>query len=252
MKKNFLLLIVWALASAFTFATGTSAGDNLAVRVEPGDDARSVIVRLANLDMLTTQIGIHDADGHFWLSKFITDEFGYAGRIVLDGLPDGDYILFVRNRNVTRMEVFTMYPDEIVFFDDPAGHPADYAVAANEVFMAPGKGALIARFDAAEASLEVRLANLQQRKTQVTLISLGGDGHVNETIRGRYGYACALNMEGMREGTYFVYVDAYDATVVQMFSFEDENIKLEAVRRMEQPAYTPMPEEEFDEITVMN
>ena len=252
--RNFLLLfVVWALASAPALCSTDmfSEEPSPTVSIEQGKDFKSLDVRMINLNRNTTEVTIQAFTGKVWFRKYLTRDDGFAARLKLDGMPEGDYIVYVKQRDNLWMEAFTLYPDQVVLFDNPAQgntlEPQARFVSETTEF----KGRMIAKFDSNhEMNINVRLANLQSRPTMVKLMCMGGLIHHRQKVKGHDGYAIPYNMEGMLPSPYCIYINGYDATVIQCFDVTDEGIALMEVRRMEKPMHKPAIDE-YDDIITM-
>ena len=235
MKKHIIFIIIWALAGAFAFASG---GDVI-VKIEKGDRLKTVNVQLANLQNQRTEVAIQDVDGKLWFSNYVWNEIGYAAKLNLNGLPNGDYILFVANRKGLWTQAFSMTPEDLAFFEKPAKTNVK-AIASLVSYRVDERGKLITHFtEEGRMTLGVQLANLQGRPAEVSIVTVGYGSVYSKTVKGQIGYAHPINLEGITSGDYFLYVRSGDATVVQFFTIKNNELTLKGIQRLERPRYTP-------------
>ncbi|MEZ4959432.1 MAG: hypothetical protein R2830_06430 [Saprospiraceae bacterium] len=236
MKKRIIFLIGWALISAVTFAFG----GNVIVKIEKGIVEKTITVQLANLQNQRTQIAIQGVDGALLFSEYVKRETGYATRLNLNGMPNGDYVLFIANRSGTWAQAFSMTPEDIVLFETPAAKANANSVASLVSYDMGGKGKLITHFSTeGDLSLGVQLANLRGYSTELSIVTLGSGFVFGTTFSGQNGFARWFNLAGANDGTYFFYVKAVDATVLQFFTISDGKIGKGVIQRMEKPLETP-------------
>jgi hypothetical protein len=239
MKKYLVLLIAWAFASAFTFASGIDKGEKVLVKIEKGDLSKTVVVRLVNLERLTTEVTIQSTDGAVFFKEYIRREHGYATKFIMDGMPDGDYVLYIRNRYEMWAQTFSMNFRDITFFDTPTTKAYDGAVASLASFSdEKAKGKVNAYFRKTDdLKFKVLLTNLQQQPTEIKIVSLGIGAIYSSTVKNEYGYGEVMNMVDALSGDYIIYVHAADATVVQFFSISAENnLTLGESQRLDRPS----------------
>lgn len=227
MKKYIILLVAWALTYPVAFAGG---GENMIAKFEKGSVPGKVVLRLANLEKQSTQIAVQSVDGTIWFSKYIRRKSGFATKLDLRRLPDGDYVLFVRNRNGMSAKVFSMAANDIAFFENTSQKSKE--------------GQLITHFnDMGDLSMGVQLANLQNRPVSIQVVTMGYEQLFSNTISGNNGFAKSFNMSNASEGDYFVHVKAFDATVVQFFKVVGNQLMLGNRQRLGRPI-EEMPEVE--------
>ena len=230
MKKYIILLIAWALISPAMFASGNDKGEKMIVKIEKGDLAGTVVLRLANLEKKSTQIAVQCTDGTIWFSKNIRRKSAFATKMDLRRLPVGDYVFFVRNGSSMHTQAFAVNNDGIAFFNKPSENRDG--------------SALITQFtDMSDLSLGVKLANLQNRPATIQITMMGYDQVYDKTIRGENGFVKSFNMTGMSDGNYFVCVKSVDATVMQFFTIEESHLTLGDNQRLNRPKDIVVPEE---------
>jgi hypothetical protein len=249
MKKYFILLFTWAIACAFTFATDLQnatdlqKGEDIIVKFQKGDIEKTVVIRLANLEKLTTEVGILSTEGAFWYSEFIRKEHGYATKFNLKDMPDGEYVLFATNASGIWAQAFNMDNYDIVFFEKPASRAANQAVASLVGLNAKRNGSLITKFyenGEQELKIKMQLANLQNEPTIVDIISLDNGLVFSKTVKGEISLSETLNLKGANNGCYILYVHGVDASVVQFFSIKNgTELKLGELQRLDRPALVP-------------
>ncbi len=238
MRKYLVLLIAWALACAFTFASGNDKGENIGVKIQKGEEAKTIIIRLINLEKLATEVVVQDAEGGVWYSEWIRMEAGYATKLDLSTLPNGDYLAFIRNEAGIWVQVFTIAANGIAFFERPDVDNDNKGVAVLTSYGGGGEiGKLIAHFtDKGVLGMGVLLSNLQKQPTTLRMVTLGEGSFYSKTVNGENGFARTLDMNGVGSGDYFLYVHAADATVVQFFTISSENeLALGEIQRRDRP-----------------
>ncbi len=245
MKKYLILLATWAFACAITFASGNLRGEKVIVKIEKGDIEKTVVVRLANLEKMTTQVGILDVDGKSWFTDLLWREHGYATKFNMEGMPNGDYVLFIRNRQEIWAQTFNLDVFEIEFFQTPSNEMSDKAVASLAGYFGSDKGRLIACFKEKEGpKFSVQLANLLNEPTRLDIVSINHGTVYSKIIWNENGFHEIMNMVGAENGDYFLYVYAADATLVQFFKIvKSAELKLGALQRLERPVYLAVPDE---------
>lgn len=223
MKKYLILLVIGvAVACAFTFASGIYKGDKVIVKIEKGEIARTIEVRLANLEKMFTKVAIQDYNGTVWFDKPVNKENGYATRLNLADMPDGDYVLFVENKSGMWAQAFNMRESDVAFFEVTSANEASKNFATLTSTTEGEKGKLITHItNNGDLKLGVQLANLRQRPSKLRIINLGVGITFMKEIEAENGYHGQLDLKGTSDGNYFLYIKAYDATVVQFFTVEE-------------------------------
>ena len=241
--KKLIFLLVCALVSANTFASVHDAGENVIVKIEKGEMAKTIALRLANLEMLGTTIDVQDVGGIVWFTKYINRENGYSASIDLNGMPSGDYVLSIKNHKRMWAQAFAMDEEEIAFFKNPSVKPTPAVVASLVSFDLKEKGKLITHFtDQGNASLGAQLANLQGMPAELYIISMGRGFMFTEKIDGKHGFAHPFNLEGAVDGHYFLYVHAADASAIQFFTLKKGDLTLGDMQRLDRPLAQPAKE----------
>lgn len=208
---------------------------NLIVKIEKGDQAKTIFVQLANLQDLRTEVAIQNTDGELVYNEWIWNETGYAKKLKLDGMDEGDYLLFVRNRNGWATQAFALGEKDLAFFYTPATAAGDRPLAVRVSYDLKGReGRLIARFTAEEVgSINVQLANLKAEPVLVRLSVMGLGTMLDKKLKTEYGFAQRFDLKGMPKGTYFFYVETVDATVIQYFDWDEQVITLKGTQRID-------------------
>ncbi len=238
MKKYLILLVIGvAVACAFTFASGIYKGEKVIVKIEKGEIARTIEVRLANLEKMFTKVAIQDYNGTVWFDKPVNKENGYATKLSLEGMPDGDYVLFVENKGGMWAQAFNMRGNDLAFFEVTSANESskNFASLTSNTEVVSGK--LITHItNNGDLKLGVRLANLRQRPSMLRIVNLGVGIAFMKDIEAENGYYGELNLKGTSDGNYFLYINAYDATVVQFFTIkEGKHLALGEQQRLDRP-----------------
>ncbi len=242
MKKYLIFLLAWALASAFTFATGNDKGEDMIVKIEKGDVSKTVIVRLSNLEKLATEVVVQDAEGGVWYSEWVRREAGYATKMNLKSVPHGDYLLFVRNEAGLWAQAFTMSDNDIAFFEKKSIASDKKGVAVLASFSEGEKGRLIAKFaDMGGLNLGLRLANLQEQPATIRIVTLGEGSIYSKVVENENGFVRTLDLTGADNGGYCLYIHTVEATVMQFFTVTGENdVVLGELQRLESGQAVPV------------
>lgn len=84
--------------------------------------------------------------------------------------------------------------------------------------MPAGENRLIVRIEKSEgpASLDIRLANLEKKGALIQLQDERGNNWGSQYVCRKYGFAKKLNLKGMPDGFYTLWVQHEDATVFQV------------------------------------
>jgi hypothetical protein len=239
MKKQFFLLLLAAILVNAPAAFCFEKGENIIVKLGRGEKPRSVMLQLANLEKLHTLVSLQGADGQVWYTKHVEREIGYTTSLNMDGMPDGDYLLYVENRSTSKYNAFSMTGDDIAFFESkPTVQPSN-GVAVKVSFEAAEKGKLIA-FITDEGQqdgpprLGVRLANLQKKPTNINIVTIADGPIFSALVKNEIGYGKALNLTGIASGNYFLYVQSTDATFFQFFRLTKEGrLEFGEIQRLE-------------------
>lgn len=111
MKKQISLFVAMLLFSAATvFANQMpNVGNRLIVSIEKSADAAtSLDLRLANLEKQGTFVELRDLQGNTWFSQFVWRKHGYAKKLNLKGMPDGNYLLSVQHKEATIVQMLRL------------------------------------------------------------------------------------------------------------------------------------------------
>jgi hypothetical protein len=246
MKKFLVLLLVWAIVCPATFASGNDKGEDMIVKIEKGNVPKSIIVRLSNLEKLTTEVVVQDAEGGVWYSEWIRREAGYATKMDLKSVPEGDYLLYVKNDAGVWAQGFNMEANEIAFFHKKSATLDKKSAAVFASYETGEKGKLIAHFtDKGEIGLGILLANLQKQPVTIRIVNMGVGSIYCSYVNDENGYARTLYLADADSGNYFIYVKTHDATILQFFSISPEGeLTLGVAQRLEPYLETGLPHDE--------
>lgn len=255
MKKYVILLVAWALICPLSFAGSKDKGENMVVKIEKENTPGKLLVRLINLEKQNTQIAVQSVDGTTWFSKNIRRKAGFAVKLDLRNIPDGDYVVYVENANKMWTGVFSITTGDIVFFENPAmgDEHGQHITSSSQVCVLPsfngeqGYGRLITHFNynyPADLNLVVQLANLQRRPATIQITGVGYEQIYSNTITTENGFAKTFNLNGVTEGNYFVHIKSVDATVVQFFTVADKHLSCGDIHRLKRPEEIVAPEQE--------
>lgn len=223
MKKQVLLLPTMILMCFTLLNAANPTADHLIVRLEKGVAANTIQVQAANLQKIRTQVAIQDLTGKIWYSEYIVKEKGYAKNLKLDGMPEGQYVVFVKNNKGQVARAFRYAAGEVTFFANSTPKPGQSSI----VFGSGEAPKYIARIAAAGAqSLRVQLTNLDSRGALIRLCGLGGNLVLEQTITDHSGVAKSLDLTGLAAGIYFLQLQAGGATLVQHLELTSTQIQL--------------------------
>lgn len=227
---NFIL----AILMMFAFALDASPVNRMIVKIEKGDDAAFINLRVANLQKVTTKIALFDVTGKSWYHEYVSDEDGYAKKVITAGMPNNDYILYVGNENGHYMQAFSIASEKIAFFEKTIPENLNRPIAQLVSYHSSEEGKLIAHLTKEENhSVGVLLANLKWKPTEIKIVRNTGEVILKEKVEDNIGYATKFNMKGMPDGAYFLYVEASDAKVVMVFTVKENRVKFYDTQRLE-------------------
>ena len=111
-----------------TLFAAAPPGAQLIVRFEKGVAPNTIQVQVANLQKTRTRIAIQDLSGKVWYSEYVVKEDGYAKNLNLSGMPEGQYVVFVKNARTQCSKTFRYAAGEIVFFEPSLPQPGQSSV----------------------------------------------------------------------------------------------------------------------------
>lgn len=229
-----MLIAVWALMSAVTVVTAQKP----IVRFEKDDITKSVNVQLANLMKNSTELAIQSAEGPIWFNKYILREHGYNGTLNLYGMPDGDYVVFVRNREGMSAQTFAVDMAGVEFF---ATAPVEIPIAQLVSLEAPNK-LIYYLTDEGGMKIGVQLANLQQKPAKINIIAMMNGALYKKEVTQANGAAYTFNLEGWPAGDGFVYVRTHEMNLVQFFKLTENDLQLGTLQVLDHSRKTLLPE----------
>lgn len=235
MKNLMHLTSALLLTMATWFTAAATTTPPMIIRISQGEPAKSIDVQLANLQRQRTQIAIQDVNGKLWYSEFCEKEDGYAKRLNLDGMPEGQYVCFVKNRRGHSTRAFRLNANDLSFFETPGSSN----LGDNHRVYTGAARASIVRIGADETNvIHLQLANLQQQNALIRLNALGEGVAFEQKVQGQSGYAQKINLTGMIPGAYFLYLKAGNAAMIQHFNLDAEGIELGKLEQLDQPGQT--------------
>ena len=235
--KNLMHLTTALLLSMTTwFAAAATTTPQMIIRISQGKPAKSIDIQLANLQRQRTQIAIQDVNGKLWYSEFCEKEDGYAKRLNLDGIPEGQYVCFVKNRRGHSTQAFRLNANGLSFFETPGSSNAG---EAHRVYTGAARPSIV-RIGADETNaIHLQLANLQQQNVLIRLNALGEGVAFEQKVQGERGYAQKINLTGMVPGAYFLYLKAGNAALIQHLNLSAEGIQFGKLEQLDQSGQTP-------------
>lgn len=239
MKKYLIFLAAFVLATGFNAFAGSG---KMIVKIEKGENAKTINLRIANLQNLLTNIVLEDMNGAVWFDEYAWGETGYAKKLNLNGMPNGDYVLYVKNREDFHAQAFNVGAVGIAFFKEQMEAKRGNVYAHFATVDLDGKGSLIAHFNAVgDQTLAVRLANFQKRPATIELMGLSSGVQLSEYTIGENGYAKQWNMTGLGNGEYVTYVRTLDTTIALFFRLNENSVELLQLQRMERQINAETP-----------
>ena len=239
MKKYLIFLAAFVLATGFNAFAGSG---RMIVKIEKGESAKTINLHIANLQDLRTNIVLEDMNGAVWLDEYAWGETGYAKKLNLNGMPNGDYVLYVKNSEDFHAQAFTVGAADIAFFKEQMEAKRGNVYAHFATFDLGDKGTLITHFNGVgEQTLAIRLANFQKMPATIELMGLSSGVQLEENAIGENGYAKRWNMTGLSNGEYVTYVRTLDTTVALFFRLNENSVELLQLQRMERPVNAETP-----------
>lgn len=231
MKNQINVLVAAVLLITALFTAAATAENPMIVRIDKGEAARTLTVQLANLQQQYTALVVQDITGKYWYSESIWNEEGYAKLLNLNGMPNGYYLCYVKNRSGLYTQSFRLDETDLVLFE----HPESENSGAAFTFQTGSERPSIVRIKAGEGSqVRLQLANLQEQPTLVQLNTLGESIAYRQSIRGEQAFAQNINLGGMASGAYFLYVSVGQASLVQFIELSPSGVQLGALDLLEQ------------------
>lgn len=212
-------------------------GTRMLVRVERGTGMKTIDVYLANLLDKRTQVSLQDMDGKLWFSEYAWGEAGYAKRLNLSELPEGDYLFYVENKEERFLQMIALDDRRMDFFRSVAPVKERKGVALLTGSDDSRRGRLIGYItQPKDDAIGVQLANLEWKRAEVRILAVGESIAYEETVSGEPGYAKLINFAGMSPGNYCVYIETPGVSIVQFFNWSGERLELEEMQRFIDPA----------------
>ena len=211
----FVLLAALLFMGAYTIFSG-----KMIVKVKDTDHEKTLSLQLANLDKQFTNIYIVGVDDRVWYNDYIWNKNGYSANIDLSALESGDYMLCINN-SIERAAVALFVTNEQVVFVN-TNRPG-FTLTKEAYFRPTAYSRLLAHMyvDGARPALGVRLANLNEGETTVRLSGFGGQVLFDETFKGQVGYHKMIDLTGVQDGSYYLYLNTVEAKVFQMMEMND-------------------------------
>lgn len=244
MKK--LIFLFTTMALALVFSGFAQTGGKMIVKIERGETAKNIHLQLANLQHLRTGVAILDMEGKYWFNEYVWSEKGYAANLNLRGMPAGDYVFEIKNKDNRYLQAFSIGTNDLAFFKEmPAEKPAkSFAKLAS--LNPDDKGKLITHFtDEGNSTLGVQLANLQHNPALVRMVAFDAGTMLSKRVAGVQGYAEKWNLTGLASANYLLYVRSGDANVVLFFQLNGDKIELQNIQRLDFPANIEAPADEI-------
>ena len=219
---------------ATVFTLNANSINPVIVSIEKASDEKALEIRLANLEMKNTQIALLDTDGKSWYFHNVKKDVGYSAKLNLEGMPDNDYVVFIKNRKGQHFQAFSMEGEVINFFQLQHTGSIKNLTASLENYEMKDAPQMIAKVTPENnRSLNVRLANLQNASTTMRLFSDSGTKVQTENVDNEHAYAKNWNLENVADGNYFLYIDSKETTLLQSISVKGNKVEVGAVQRLD-------------------
>ena len=230
MKKHLKVLITMALTIAALIVATAATENPEIIRITKGEAAKTIDIRLANLQQQITSVVLQDMDGKCWYSESIWNEDGYSKRLDLNGMPNGHYLCYVKNRGVFFTQSFRLDAMDLVFYEPArAGNPG----TAFAVQTGSERPVVVRITNEATNTVRLQLANLQEQPTSVRLNILGEGIAYQQSVTGEQAFVKNINLSGMAAGAYFLYLNVGNASVIQFIECSPAGLRLGALQRLE-------------------
>ena len=244
MKK--LIFLFTALALALVFSAFAQTGGKMMVKIEKGETAKNIHLRVANLQYMRTRVAILDMEGKYWYTDYVWRENAHAVNLNIQGMPEGDYVLEVKNRDNRYLQTFSAGMNDLAFFKEIPAKAAKKSYATLASFNPDDKSKLITYFtDKGSQLLGVQLANLQNQPALIRLVAFDAGIMLSKQVSGVQGYTEKWNLKGMANADYCLYVRSGDANVVLFFKLNGDVIELQNIQRLDFPAIIEAPVDEI-------
>ncbi len=233
-QSNVAIAIILTIITTFSLnAAPYTEGGKMIVRVAQQD--REVIdVQLANLQKQRTKVSISDVHGKIWFSEYAWGVHANPKRLDLHGMPAGEYVLLIKNKQQQYVQVFTKTEKGLFFFEKEEPQKGEEATAILTSGSPAAGNVLISRFTADGAhGVDIQLANLLGSKTIVQLKNTDGNTLYEEAIEGQDGYAKKINLEGVVNGHYYFLIRTGKLIRVQFLSIGPRGVELEERQELE-------------------
>lgn len=231
MKKQMILLVSLV---AMVFTLNATSINPVIVSIKKSDDAKALEIRLANLEMKNTQISILDAEGKSWYFHNVSKDVGYSTKLNLEGMPDNDYVVFVKNKKGQHFQAFSMEGEGITFFQFQNAGTIKNLTASLESYEMKDAPRLITKVTPeTNRSLNVRVANLKKAPTTLRLFSDSGTKIQTVKVANEHAYAKNWDLQNVADGNYFLYIESENSKVVQSIKVKGNNVEIGEVQRLD-------------------
>ena len=236
MQRNVVIALMLTIITSFTLqAAAYEEAVKMIVRIEQ-KDGKAIHVQLANLQKKRTKVSISDVNGREWFSEYAWGVYAYAKNLNLNGMPAGEYVLLIKNKEERHIQAFTKTKSNLFFFEQagPQKGEGPTAIFTSGSSFPPADNVLISRFTADGAhGVDIQLANLLASKTVWQLKTMSGNTIYEEVIEGQNGYAKKVNLAGMTKGHYYILVRTGKLVRVQFLEVNSQSVKLKERQQLE-------------------
>ena len=227
-----MILLITLIATVFTL--NANSINPVIVSVEKAEGEKALEIRLANLEMKHTQIALLDTDGKSWYFHNVSKDVGYSAKLNLEGMPDNDYVVFIKNKKGQHFQAFSMEGEAINFFQLQNAGNIKNLTASLENYEMKEATQMITKVTAENnRSLNVRVANLKQNATTMRLFSDSGTKIQTYNVENEHAYAKNWSLENVADGNYFLYIDSKETSLIQSISVKGNKVEVGAVQRLD-------------------
>ena len=216
-----------------TFSLSADSINPLIVKIEKVEEEKILEIRLANLQNQNTQISILDVEGKSWYFHNVSNEVGYANRYNLDGMPDNDYVVFIKNKNGKHFQAFSMEGIAVRFYDIQNAWPVKNLTASLGNHEMKDTPQLFVKVNADEnCTVGVRVGNLKKAPASIRLFSDSGTRITTIKVNNEPAYAKNWDLQKLADGHYFLYIQSDNIGFVQSLVINNNNVELGLAQRL--------------------
>ncbi|MEM7102051.1 MAG: hypothetical protein AAF502_02895 [Bacteroidota bacterium] len=233
-QRNFFIVLAIIMISGFSaYAVNTPDSGKLIVKVEQ-TDIHALQLQLANLLDLRTEVRISDTSGKLWYKEVVKKETGFGKKFNLTIIPEGNYILSVKNEADSYLQAFAKNETVVAFFQDEVEYEKTKQMARLVSGNAASSYPLMTKINTTEdQAITLQLANLLQEIATIKLNKMRGSCQWAQTVENETGMTKKFSMESTANGEYYFLVHHKSTIVMQFFTVEDGDVQLGKFQRLD-------------------